>query len=57
MKKEYINPKVEIVKIAAIQILADSETIPVKNESYGDGSGITLGSREGGCDVFDYDED
>ena len=56
MKKEYINPKVEIVKIAAIQILAGSETIPVKDESYGDGSGITLGSREGGFDVFD-DED
>lgn len=56
MKKEYISPKVEIVKIAAIQILAGSEPIPVKEENYNDGSGITLGSREGGFDVFD-DED
>ena len=46
MKKLYINPVIEIVKIASqTQILTGSENLG-KVANYGDGSGITLGGRD-----------
>jgi len=50
MKKIYNNPKIEVVKLQTTQMLAASERINIQNTNFGDGSGITLGSRE-----FDYD--
>ena len=45
MKKTYIKPEMEIVKIQhSTQLLAGSE-IEAKGD-YGDGTGITLGGRE-----------
>ena len=45
MKKTYINPEMEVVKIQHnIQLLSGSE-MGAKGD-YGDGDGITLGSRE-----------
>ena len=52
MKKIYNNPKIEVVKLQTTQMLAASERINVQDTDFGDGSGITLGSRE-----FDYDEE
>ena len=54
MKKTYINPNMEVVKIASrMQMLAGSgeETMGNKGD-YGTGSGITLGGRQ-----MDFDED
>ncbi len=45
MKKTYINPNIEIVKIASrAQMLAGS-TLESKG-NYGDGTGITLGGHD-----------
>ena len=45
MKKTYINPEMEIVKIQhGVQLLAGSD-MAAKGD-YGDGTGITLGGRE-----------
>ena len=49
MKKRYNNPTVEVIKLQTVQMLAESINI---NGDFGDGTGITLGSRQ-----FDYDED
>jgi hypothetical protein len=52
MKKTYINPTIEVVKIASQkQILAGSETIATQG-NYGDGTGITTGARN-----FDFDDE
>ena len=50
MKKTYINPTLDIMKIASrAQMLAGSETLQNK-DNYGDGTGITLGGRESDLD-------
>ena len=50
MKKTYINPAIEVVKVQIHQMLATS-VIETKG-NYGDGSGITLGGRN-----MDFDDD
>lgn len=52
MKKIYFKPKTVLVKVAAFQLMADSETIETKG-NYGTGEGITLGSRDGDGDWDD----
>ena len=53
MKKIYINPALQVVKIASqMHILAGSDQNMGKKGNYGDGSGITIGARE-----FSFDED
>ena len=44
MKKTYFVPTMMVVKMQHQHLLAGSETIN-QNGNYGDGSGITLGSR------------
>ena len=51
MKKTYINPAMEIVKVQSLQLLAGSETLSTKG-NYGDGNGITLSGRQS-----DFDDD
>lgn len=47
MKKTYINPTMDIVKIASRnQILAGSEQSLVNKGNFGTGDGITLGGRD-----------
>ena len=54
MKKTYINPTLEVVKINTNnQLLAGS--VMESKGNYGDGSGITLGSREFDDESF-FDE-
>ena len=45
MKKTYINPTIDIVKIATQQMLAGSQTL-VNKGNFGTGDGITLGGRD-----------
>ena len=52
MKKTYINPLMEIVKIVATQqILAGSDKQVATKGDYGTGEGITLGGHD---DDFDW---
>lgn len=53
MKKTYINPQVEMVKVSAMPLMHAS--IDIKG-NYGDGSGITLGSRQVECSIWDDDD-
>lgn len=54
MKKKYIIPQVDIIRISTMQMIALSGTIdPEQSIESSDG----FGSREGGFDVFDDDED
>lgn len=46
MKQKYLKPQTEILKIAALQLMAGSESMDTKGD-FGDGSGISLGSRGG----------
>ena len=54
MKKKYIIPQVDIIRISTMQMIAlsgildDTQTINKSDD---------VGSREGGFDVFDDDED
>ena len=52
MKKTYINPTMDVVKVHGQQLLAGSETLSTKG-NYGDGTGITLGGRESDFDDED----
>ncbi len=53
MKYIYINPQVEIVKVSNMPLMHAS--IDTKG-NYGDGSGITLGSRQVECNIWDDDD-
>ena len=44
MKKTYINPTMEVVKVATQQMLADSVTLGAKGDY--SSSSITLGGRD-----------
>ena len=50
MKKKYINPSMEVVKVDAPQIMAGS---PGKGGVYGGGGGV-LGHEYESDDIFDY---
>lgn len=53
MKKTYINPQLEVIKINASNQLLAGSTMESKG-SYGDGDGITLGGREFFGDDTDF---
>jgi hypothetical protein len=54
MKHKYINPQVEIMKVSTKPLMHVS--IVTKGD-YGDGRGITLGSRSVECNIWDEEED
>lgn len=45
MKKTYINPTIQIVKIQTVQMLASSEQVGLRGD-YNSGT-VTIASREG----------
>ena len=53
MKKIYINPQVEIMNVSTTPLMHAS--IDMKG-NYGDGSGITLGSRRAESSIWDDDD-
>lgn len=52
MKKEYNKPQIKVVQVSSV--LLQNASIYTKG-NYGDGSGVTLGSR-GGDSFFDDDD-
>ena len=46
MKKTYINPEMEVVKVQTTQMLAASAQEMGLGGDYDEGSGITLGGRD-----------
>ena len=53
MKKTYINPEMEVVKIATQQMLASSTIVNLNNEEVNDEGDLL--SRENDLDWFDED--
>lgn len=55
MKKEYSKPQIKIVQVSTV-LLQDASYNINQNGNYGDGTGITIGSRGSSWDD-DWDED
>ena len=50
MKKQYINPEIEVFKLQTMQMLAASAHEMGLGGDYDEGSGISLGGRENNGD-------
>jgi len=57
MKKTYINPEMEIVKLQTMQILAASIIVDITDESFTDPSEFDSHELDLGTDDFDFQEE